>query len=141
MNSRLSKYLYEQDEEVDIDEYLSDLTEAIFDLIDTLDDDQLNDEQKDIISDIMELTDDDDGEYIDEESMDEARKEKVVRGGKKTKRLKRKKGYKIVDGRYVKMSASEKRSRSKAAKKGARKRKSQRSSITRKRKKSMKRRS
>jgi len=139
MNELYEKYLNEQDEDVSVDEYLSDLTEAIFDLIDTLDDDQLSDNQKDIISDILELTDED-GDYIDEE-LDEARKEKVIRGGKKTKRLKRKKGYKVINGKYVKMSSSEKRTRSRAAKKGARKRKSQRSSITRKRKKSMKRRS
>jgi hypothetical protein len=131
------KYLNEQDN-VEIDEYLSDLEEAVFDLINSLDEDQFNEDQQDIIDDILELTEDD-SEYIDEE-INEVQRERVVRSGKKIRRLKRKPGYKVKNGRYVKISSSEKRARSKAAKKGARKRKPQRSSIQRKRKKSLRRR-
>jgi hypothetical protein len=131
------KYLNEQDN-VEIDEYLSDLEEAVFDLINSLDEDQFNEDQQDIIDDILELTEDD-SEYIDEE-INEVQRERVVRGGKKVRKLKRKPGYKVKNGRYVKISSSEKRKRSRGAKKGARKRKSQKSSIERKRKRSMKKR-
>jgi hypothetical protein len=127
-----------EEEDIEIDEYLSDLEEAVFDLIDSLDEDQLNEDQQDIIDDILELTEDESDDIDDE--LDEARTERVVRGGKKVRKLKRKPGYKVKNGRYVKISSSEKRARSKAAKKGARKRKPQRSSIQRKRKKSLRRR-
>jgi hypothetical protein len=132
--------LYEKylEEDIEIDEYLSDLEEAVFDLIDSLDEDQLNEDQQDIIDDILELTEDESDDIDDE--LDEARTERVVRGGKKVRKLKRKPGYKVKNGRYVKISSSEKRKRSRGAKKGARKRKSQKSSIERKRKRSMKKR-
>lgn len=68
-----------------------------------------------------------------------AYRKKVLRNGKlvwkwKTDRY----GYKIIDGKEVKMSASELRARKKGAKKGARKRKATKSSFLRKLKKSMK---
>jgi len=63
-----------------------------------------------------------------------------VRGGKlqKRKKVASKPGYKVKDGKVVKMKASEKLARKRAAKKSARKRKGKKSQIARKTKKSMK---
>lgn len=65
---------------------------------------------------------------------------RVVRGGKRMKKKKPKKGFKVVNGKYVKMKSSEKLHRKKAQRKGARKRKAKKSIINRKRKRSMKKR-
>ena len=76
----------------------------------------------------------------DDYELDEAiKKKKVVRDGKKvTIKVTDKDGYKIVDGKEVKMSADELRKRSKGAKKGAKKAKSKSSQTDRKRKQSIK---
>ncbi len=121
------KELYEEDE------YLSDMLETAFDFIDSLDFDQLSDEQIDLLENFLDMSDSD-------EELSERKKERVVRGGKRVKKLKCPSGKKAVGGRCVRMSASEKRTRSKAAKKGARKAKSKRASTERKRKKSLKKR-
>ena len=63
---------------------------------------------------------------------------RVVRAGKVVRKLVHRDGYKVVDGKYVKMSSSEKMKRSKASKKGAKKKKGHQSAINRSRKKSMK---
>jgi len=78
--------------------------------------------------------------YEEEDQLSEKTKERVVRGGKKTRKLKCKSGYKAVGNKCVKMSSSEKHTRSKAAKKGARKSKSKKASTQRKRAKSMRKR-
>ena len=57
------------------------------------------------------------------EELTEARKIKVVRNGKRIKRVKPKAGYKVVGGRYKKMKSAEKIKRKKGAKRAARKRK------------------
>lgn len=72
--------------------------------------------------------------------LDEGRYKYIVRGRKKVKRLKPRKGYKVVDGKYVKMKSSEKMKRKIAQRKAAKKRKSKKSQINRKRKLSMKKR-
>ena len=132
MGNLYEKYL---EEEPNSDEYMSDLMETVFELIDSLDMEELSDEQQDLVDEILEFYDED-----SEEELDEKRKERVVRGGKRTKKLKCKKGYKAVNGKCVRMSSSERRVRSKAAKKASRKRRSKTSSITRKRKRSMRKR-
>lgn len=66
--------------------------------------------------------------------------EKVVRGGKVYRKLICKPGYKVEDGKCVKMDSEEKRNRLKAAKKSAKKRKSKMASIIKKRNKSIKKR-
>jgi len=84
----------------------------------------------------------DDKYYISEEDINEAvKKITVVRDGKKKKVKKStKKGYKIVDGKEVKQSSTEKRKLSKSAKKAAKKRKGKQSVAKRKRAKSIARR-
>ena len=79
-------------------------------------------------------------EYLDAKL--EALKKKIVfRGGKRMVLKKTdKKGYKVVGGKEVKMSAKEKMNRKKAAKKGAMKRKSGSAAAAKKRAKSMKKR-
>jgi len=79
-------------------------------------------------------------EYLD--ATLEALKRKIVfRAGKKIILKKTdKKGYKVVDGKEVKMSAKEKMNRKKAAKKGAMKRKSGSAAAAKKRARSMKKR-
>lgn len=64
-------------------------------------------------------------------------KKKVIRDGHKVlKKTSDKEGYRIKDGKEVKMSSQEKLARSKAQKKGAIKRKSSKSSANMKRAKS-----
>jgi len=58
-----------------------------------------------------------------ENTLNESRFKKVVRDGKIVKKLKCKDGYKAQDGKCVKISATESRTRAKAAKKAARSRK------------------
>ena len=77
-------------------------------------------------------------EYIDA-TLEALKKKIVFRGGKRMVLKKTdKKGYKVVDGKEVKMSAKEKMNRKKAAKKGAMKRKSGSAAAAKKRAKSMK---
>ena len=79
-------------------------------------------------------------EYLD--ATLEALKRKIVfRAGKKIILKKTdKKGYKVVDGKEVKMSAQEKKNRKLAAKKAAKKRKAGSAKAVKKRMKSMKKR-
>ena len=79
-------------------------------------------------------------EYLDA-TLEALKKKKVVRGGKKMILKKTdKKGYKVVAGKEVKMSAKEKMNRKKAAKKAAMKRKSGSAKAAKKRAISMKKR-
>ncbi len=79
-------------------------------------------------------------EYLDA-TLEALKKKIVYRGGKKIILKKtNKKGYKVVDGKEVKMSAKEKMNRKKAAKKAAMKRKSGSAKAAKKRAISMKKR-
>jgi len=78
-------------------------------------------------------------EDIDEEILGEAYKY-VIRKGKKIRRKKPKKGFKVVGGKYKKMSAGEKMRRKIAQRKAAKKRKAKKSQINRKRRISMRKR-
>ena len=79
-------------------------------------------------------------EYIDA-TLEALKKKIVFRGGKRMVLKKTdKKGYKVVDGKEVKMSAKEKMNRKKAAKKAAMKRKSGSAKAAKKRAISMKKR-
>lgn len=125
------KYLLSSPESInEEDEYLSDLMESVFNFIDSIDMDGLTEEQEELLEEILEM-------YDADEEINEVRKKRVVRGGKRTRKVTCKEGYKSVNGKCVRMSSSEKRTRSKAAKRGARKKKGQKASIQRKRKKSM----
>jgi hypothetical protein len=74
-----------------------------------------------------------------EETLGEAFKY-VIRKGKKIRKKKPRKGFKIVGGKYKKMSAGEKMRRKIAQRKGAKKRKAKKSQANRKRKISMRKR-
>ena len=79
-------------------------------------------------------------EYLDA-TLEALKKKIVFRGGKRMVLKKTdKKGYKVVAGKEVKMSAKEKMNRKKAAKKAAMKRKSGSAAAAKKRAKSMKKR-
>lgn len=123
------------EEVLETEEYFDELNKKIFDFIDSLDIDELEEDQAELLDDLMEFISE---EEFEDQELDEIAKKRVVRGGKIIRKIPPKKGYKVVNGRYVKMSASEKRVRSKAAKRGARKSRSKKASTTRKRKKSMK---
>ena len=75
---------------------------------------------------------------MDEETLGEAFKY-VIRKGKKI-RKKPKKGFKVVGGKYKKMSSGERMRRKIAQRKGAKKRKAKKSQANRKRKISMRKR-
>jgi hypothetical protein len=123
------------EEVLETEEYFDELNKKIFDFIDSLDIDELEEDQAELLDDLMEFISE---EEFEDQELDEIAKKRVVRGGKIIRKIPPKKGYKVVNGRYVKMSASEKRVRSKAAKRGARKSRSKKASTVRKRKKSMK---
>lgn len=129
------KYLTgtQPDELNETDEYLSDLMEMVFEFIDTIDMDNLSEEQDELLEQILDM-------YDSDEELSEVKKERVVRAGKRVRKVTCPEGKKAVNGKCVRMSASEKRTRSKSAKKGARKAKSKRAATTRKRAKSMKKR-
>ena len=71
------------------------------------------------------------------EILDEARYVYVVRNRKKKRRLEPRPGYKVVGGKYKKMTGGEKMKRKIAARKAAKKRKAKKSQIKRKRNLSM----
>lgn len=123
------------EEVLETEEYFDELNKKIFDFIDSLDIDELEEDQAELLDDLMEFISE---EEFEDQELDEIAKKRVVRGGKIIRKIPPKKGYKVVNGRYVKMSASEMRVRSKAAKRGARKSRSKKASTVRKRKKSMK---
>jgi len=79
-------------------------------------------------------------DYLKEQGINELEKKVVFRKGVRKVIKKGRPGYKIVDGREVKMSSEEIRKRKLGAKKTAIKNKSKKSQISRNRKKSMARR-
>lgn len=134
-----------QIEEGQEDEYLSNILESFFAFIDNyIDMDKLDENGFCLLQHILEMTENDwnKDEEIEEE-VNEARgkKKKVVRGGKRTKKVQCRSGYKSVNGKCVRMSQSERRTRSKAQRKGAKKRRQGQSSSIQKRKRSMRKRS
>lgn len=126
---------YETVDPEEFDEFYSDLNEKLFAFIDLLDIEELSDEQAEALEELMGFIDDSNVEEIDE-----VKKVNVIRGGKRVKKLPPKKGFKVVNDKYVKMTASEKNTRKRAAKKSARKRKSKQATTNRARKKSLKKR-
>lgn len=141
----LRDYL-EQDIEIvegEQDEYLSNLLELVFEFIDnSIDIDNLDEESFEVLEEILEFTNDDEEDPIEE--VRTGKKTRVVRGGKRQRKVSCPDNYKAVDKggagkKCVKMTQSEKRTRSKAAKRSARK-KTNKASTERKRKRSMKRR-
>ena len=106
---------------------------SVFEFIDTLDIESLSNGQYELLEEVLDM-------YNDENELNEKapKRTRVVRDGKKVVKLQCPSGYKLVGKKCVKQSAAEKRTRSKASKRGAKK-KSQQTSISRKRKKSMKR--
>jgi hypothetical protein len=77
---------------------------------------------------------------IDEEILGESTYKYVIRQGKKIRRKKPKKGYKVVGKKYVKMSSRERMKRKIAQRKAAKKRKAKKSQANRKRRISMRKR-
>jgi len=143
INKRIDQFLEDTNSEIteevegDFSLQLSDLMESVFTLIDSFEEDGLDEDQEELIEEILAIYD---GET--DEILDEAKKQikRVVRAGKRVRKVVCGKGYKAVSGKCVKMGASEKRVRSKSAKKAAKKKRGKQSSINRKRKKSMKKR-
>lgn len=132
---KLNSYIEEPEESLqEEDEFLSDLTESVFLFLEDVDIDNLDESQFEKLSEILEMLD------SDSEQLEEVKKERVVRGGKRVRKVKCKQGYKAVNGKCVRMSSSEKRVRSKAAKRSAKKKKSKKTQTERKRQKSMRRR-
>lgn len=119
-------------EKEDLEDLTYDLIDEMLDFISLIDLDNLNEEQINKIDKIIDLT------QLDEELSE--RTKKMVRGGKVIRRKVCPKGKKLLDGKCVRITSSEKIARTKGAKRGARKKKGQQAQITRKRKKSIKKR-
>ncbi len=141
----LRDYL-EQDIEIvegEKDEYLSNLLELVFEFIDnSIDMDSLDENSFELLEEILDFTNTDEEDHIEEART--GKRKKVVRQGKKQRKVSCPDNYKAVDKggagkKCVKMSQSEKRTRSKASKRAAKK-KTNKTSSERKRKRSMKRR-
>lgn len=132
--NNFEKYLLSDKNLNEIDEHFSDLMELVFEFINNLDIENLDENQSELLDEILEMYED------DELSEVAGKKKKVVRGGKRTKKISCPKGYKAVGGKCVKMSSSEKKTRERAAKKSAKKKKGKGASIERKRKRSMRKR-
>jgi len=128
------KYLLSGSNEVnETDEYVSNLMEQVFGLLDSFDFDNLSEDQIEMIDEILDT-------YNEEEEISERTKERVVRAGKKVRKLKCPEGKKAVGNRCVRMTQQEKRVRSKAAKRGSRKKKGKKAATSRKRARSMRKR-
>ena len=143
--SKIKEFLNTPDEvervEGEVDDYLSELQELFFEFIEShVDMDYLTEEQLEILDKILELTESEDEEDDEEVSEALGKRKRVVRGGKKQRKLQCPKGYKAQGGRCVRQTAKEKRTRQKAQKKGARKRRTKQAQATRKRQRSMRRR-
>ena len=131
---RAEKYKINKMYSVNEDESRS-LTESVMEFLDTLDFDGLNKDQISLIDEIFFLTESDNGDDIVD--LNEQQRKMVVRAGKKIRKLECPEGKKAVDGKCVKMTAAEKRMRVKGAKMAAKKRRSKKTEITRKRLKSL----
>lgn len=122
------------------DEYLSDILELVFEFIDnSVDIDQLDEENFELLQEILECCNDE----RETDEIDEARKgkrKKVVRAGKRKRKITCDPGYKAVDGKCVRMSQSERKTREKAQRKAGKKRKQTSRQAAQKRKRSMRKR-
>lgn len=137
------KYLNKKNMITEADEYWSDLMSYVFEFIDTLDIDNLTEEQDELLEEILTMysSEDDEMDVLDDsEDLSEVKKKLVVRAGKRMRKIDCPEGKKAVNGKCVRITASEKRVRSKSAKKSARKRKGKQAAISRKRAKSLKKR-
>ena len=115
-----------------IDNEPDNVVESILDFMSLIDMDSLNEEQIEKIDEIFDC--------IESNEMLSEKMERVVRGGKKVKKQVCKSGYKVVDGKCVKIGIKERLSRIKGAIKAAKKKKGQSAAIAKKRAKSMKKR-
>lgn len=135
--SNLGEFVDMLDEDLitdDMENIIEDIFDKYMSLLEKLDIDNISEEiadHLDYILDIMELNEDD---------LDEAAKVKVIRKGKMIKRLPPRKGYKVVGNKYVRMKPSESKTRSRSAKKGARKSKAKNATKQRQMKKSLRKR-
>jgi len=116
---------------------------------DGMSDAELRDEIEDVIDndyddDVEEIYNDDgieEDDYNDDEMDESLVRKKIVRNGKVLiKKKSNKAGYKVKDGKEVRMSPQEMRKRAKAQKRASRKRKAKSSQASRKRKLSIKKR-
>lgn len=140
----------EFDEDENLEQKILDIYNAYTELLISIDLNELDESSLEEFFDILDALDIDpedlgiDSEnYEVKESKDfinEWVKKWVIRKGKKVKKLPKREGYKVKDGRYIRMSASEKMKRKRGARKGARKMKNKISQVLRKRKKSMRKR-
>lgn len=110
--------------------------DVVMELVDSIDMDNLNEDQIKLIDEMLFITEADNGsDCVD--ILDEQQKKMVVRAGKRMRKMECPEGMKAVDGKCVRMSSAEKRVRAKGAKMAAKKRKSQKAAIQRKRQKSL----
>lgn len=123
------------DEELITDEIENDIVDIFdkyYDLLEKLNIDTLPDEIVEHLDYILDLMG---------EELNEVAKKKMIRKGKMIKRLPPKKGYKVKGNRYVRMKPKESKTRSRSAKRGARKARVKTASRNRKMKKSLRKRS
>lgn len=125
------------DEELITDEIENDIVDIFdkyYDLLEKLNIDTLPDDVVEHLKYVLDLM----GEDIEE--LDEVVKKKMIRKGKMIKRLPPKKGYKVKGNRYVRMKPKESKTRSRSAKRGARKARAKTASRNRQMKKSLRKR-
>jgi hypothetical protein len=135
MNSKLLGLDSNIIKNMDVD-YNEKIFENMLEFIADLDPEALSDDQLEKILGIIE-----DLEISDEEDeVSEVRRKRVIRGGKKRRKVICRPGYRAVDGRCVRMKSAEKLKRKKGAIRAARKRKTKKTQIKRSRKISMRRR-
>lgn len=130
ITNKIDEFLLEDD----IKYWEDALIESLMDFIAMLDLDDLSECQIEKLDEAMELIMED--EFLSEQV---GRVKRVVRQGKKIRRKFCKTGYKLQNGKCVKMSQQEKRKRSKSARRSAKKKRGQKASIQRKRSRSIRR--
>jgi hypothetical protein len=118
----------------DMESLIEDIFDKYMDLLEKIDLDTLSDEAIEHLEYILDLMNMEDLE----EELDERRKVRVVRKGKVKRRLPKREGYKVVGNRYVRMKPTERKKRSRSAKRGARKARTKSASRRRQMKKSLK---
>jgi hypothetical protein len=135
LTERIETYLITGIGETPDVKFWEDFNEMVMSFVDTLDIDNLSEDQMCALSNILSMSQADDGS----DGIDEKMKT-VIRGGKRMKKLDCPPGKKALNGKCVRISSKEKMVRSKAAKKSARGKKGKQAAISRKRAKSMKKR-
>ncbi len=110
--------------------------DIVMEFVDTIDMDGLSEQQIKMIDEMLFITEADDGsDAVD--LIDEQQRKMVVRAGKRIRKMECPEGMKAVGGKCERMTSAEKRMRTKGAKMAAKKRKSQKAAIQRKRQKSL----